>query len=79
MTILKPCPFCGAKDERLIQAFIRATDTFAYWSVECLGCSCEIASDTSQEEADAAWNMRAPEVPATLSRSSENRNGTSHG
>lgn len=57
---LKPCPFCGAKDERLVQAFMRATDTFAYWSVECLDCACEIANDASQAEADANWNMRAP-------------------
>ena len=57
---LLPCPFCGAKDERLVQQFVRATESFAYWSVECLDCACEIASDTSQEEADTAWNRRAP-------------------
>lgn len=57
---LKPCPFCGATDGHLIQAFTQATETFAYWSVECLGCACEIASDTSQDEANAAWNTRTP-------------------
>lgn len=58
---LRPCPFCGATDGRLIAAFTRATDEFAYWSVECLDCACEIASDASQAEADAAWNTRAPD------------------
>lgn len=58
MSELKPCPFCGA-DDRLVQAFTRATEDFAYWSVECLDCGVEIADDESQEAADAAWNRRA--------------------
>lgn len=60
---LLPCPFCGASDGRLVQAFTRATDDFAYWSVECLDCACEIVSDASQDEADAAWNTRASLSP----------------
>ena len=56
---LLPCPFCGAKDGRLIQAFSRAAGDFAYWSVECLDCACEIVNDESQALADVAWNTRA--------------------
>jgi len=56
---LKPCPFCGATDGRLVQVFTRATDDFAYWSVECLDCGVEVADDESQEAADRAWNRRA--------------------
>jgi hypothetical protein len=55
---LLPCPFCSGVDEDLVQAFTRATDDFAYWSVECLKCGCEIGSDTSQAEADGFWNTR---------------------
>ena len=65
---LLPCPFCGATDGRLIQAFRRATDTFAYWTVECLDCACEIASDASQAEADVAWNRRTPPANQDESR-----------
>ena len=65
MSDLKPCPFCGARDGRLVQGFTRATDDFAYWSVECLDCACEIASDASQEEADTSWNRRVPDQLAT--------------
>jgi Lar family restriction alleviation protein len=57
---LLPCPFCGATDGRLVQAFTRTTETFAFWSVECLDCGVEVADDESQERADAAWNTRAP-------------------
>jgi Lar family restriction alleviation protein len=66
--VLKPCPFCGGADEQLVQTFTRAADTFAYWSVECLGCGCEIASDASQAEADEQWNTRLSAPPATSDR-----------
>lgn len=59
MDELKPCPFCGAADGRLVQAFTRATDDFAFWSVECLDCGVEVADDESQAAADKAWNTRA--------------------
>jgi len=57
---LLPCPFCGAEDKYLVQAFTQATETFAFWSVECSFCGVEVADDESQERADAAWNTRAP-------------------
>jgi Lar family restriction alleviation protein len=60
---LLPCPFCGATDSRLVQAFTRATDDFAFWSVECLDCGAEIADDESQEAADRHWNTRLATRP----------------
>jgi hypothetical protein len=61
MADLQPCAHCGATDGRLEQSFYRASDEFAIWSVECLDCGSEIASDTSQVEADEHWNRRAPD------------------
>lgn len=55
---LKPCAHCGGVDGRLVQAFTRAAANFAFWSVECLDCGCEIVSLESQAEADAHWNTR---------------------
>jgi Lar family restriction alleviation protein len=57
---LLPCPFCGAGDKYLVQAFTQATETFAFWSVECSFCGVEVGDDESQEKANAAWNTRAP-------------------
>ena len=61
---LLPCPFCGGLDGDLVQGFTRASDDFAFWSVECVKCGVEVASDASQAEADAHWNMRAPILSA---------------
>lgn len=55
---LEPCPFCGASGDRLARAQIFAGDV-SIWSVECLDCGAERASDESQQEADAFWNTRA--------------------
>lgn len=62
--VLRPCPFCGASGDKLVQAFTQATETFAYWSVECTGCGVEVGDDASQEAANTAWNTR-PETPST--------------
>lgn len=56
---LLPCPFCGARDEKLVVAHTRATDAFSFWSVECTGCGVEIADDASQGDAREHWNTRA--------------------
>lgn len=61
MSELKPCPFCGATDGRLEQAAYH-TDDMSIWSVECLDCGAEIASDASQAEADEHWNRRDPRI-----------------
>lgn len=55
---LLPCPFCGASGDQLVRAFTRATDTLAFWSVECKGCGVAVADDESQEHADGSWNTR---------------------
>lgn len=68
---LAPCPFCGATDGRLLQAFTRATNDFAFWSVECLDCGVEVADDSSQEAADRAWNTRTPSLQSKLDRATE--------
>lgn len=64
---LLPCPFCGGSPRR---SFTQATDTFAFWSVECSKCGVEIADDESQSAADAHWNTRppAPEDAGTVER-----------
>ena len=56
---LLPCPFCGAADGRIEQAYVRATDDFAIWTVECLDCGADISDDESQTAADRHWNTRA--------------------
>lgn len=61
---LLPCPFCGGTDGDLVQSFTRATEAFAFWSVECVRCGAEVASDTSQAEADEHWNTRLAQQSA---------------
>ena len=56
---LLPCPFCGAADGRIEQAYVRATDDLEIWTVECLDCGAAIADDESQAAADRHWNTRA--------------------
>ena len=56
---LLPCPFCGAADGRIEQAYVRATDDFAIWTVECVDCGADISDDESQTAADRHWNTRA--------------------
>lgn len=68
---LLPCPFCGGTDGRLVQGFTRATDNFAFWSVECLDCGAEIADDESQEAADRHWNTRATPTPPIEGRDAD--------
>ncbi len=68
---LLPCPFCGSADSRLVQCFTRASDDFAFWSVECLDCGAEIADDESQEAADRHWNTRATPTPPIEGRDAD--------
>lgn len=71
---LLPCPFCGAKADMLLRAFVRATDDFAYWSVECRGCGVEVADSESQGAADIHWNTRdnlRDNLPAIREQSDE--------
>ncbi|KQM58806.1 MULTISPECIES: Lar family restriction alleviation protein [unclassified Sphingomonas] len=68
---LLPCPFCGGADGRLVQCFTRASDDFAFWSVECLDCGAEIADDESQEAADRHWNTRATPTPPIEGRDAD--------
>ena len=54
---LKPCPFCGEKDEVWV---IQRMDG-PYW-VQCPDCGGSGSREATEEEAVIAWNRRAYEV-----------------
>ena len=61
MTDLLPCPFCGND-----AALVRASNSLNnYLFVQCLNNDCVCESDfyTTEADAIAAWNRRAPTVP----------------
>lgn len=59
---LKPCPFCGNKQDDFAGmtegAFSTCSD--GSLSINCSGCSCTGARGYTMEEAVEAWNNRAP-------------------
>ena len=58
---LKPCPFCGGNDIDIDETdFGRADDPYCY-IVSCKGCHANVYvdSDSTMEDAVAAWNRRA--------------------
>ena len=52
MIELKPCPFCGSTDVRVIG------DWFKKW-VQCQDCCAHSGLKDDKEEAAKAWNRRA--------------------
>jgi len=66
--LLKPCPFCGAKDIRVCGAKdsplsiehqpSKGRGWAEYWSIVCEGCTAEGARKGARAEAIAAWNRR---------------------
>lgn len=62
---LLPCPFCGgAARSLLVSTPVPGMEDCNYWCVECTKCDsgrfCGVHGD-SQEEAEEAWNVRAPQ------------------
>lgn len=51
---LKPCPFCGHYDIRIIK-----NSTGDVWYVSCFTCGCSTGGDVVKDMAIAAWNRRA--------------------
>jgi len=53
---LKPCPFCGAVDPKIVDA------GFKHWAVRCLNgyCKAQGLRDYRRENVIAAWNNRIP-------------------
>jgi len=56
MADLKPCPFCGHRAET--QEYGMRTEAWAVWCVEC---KAQMESISTEAEAIAAWNRRAPD------------------
>lgn len=54
---LKPCPFCGADQDRLAVSSTHL-DSLRIHSVECRDCGVEVADDDSLVDAIAHWNTR---------------------
>jgi len=52
MEALKPCPFCGSTDVRVI-------DDDGYWHVECAECPVMTRADTFPAAVIEDWNLRA--------------------
>ena len=57
---LKPCPFCGSDDLRLVK-----TISTGRYIMKCLGCRKQVYFDSvecmDRKEAISAWNRRAGE------------------
>ena len=56
---LKPCPFCGSTDVKLV-----SSDDKSYVSVTCKDCNVwvdHLFCDLSEEQMVALWNRRAKE------------------
>ena len=72
---LKPCPFCGEKDdiairERVYDGTCKSIIGYRYWYVECLPCDCRTGHcynedagldgySSGKELAILTWNGRA--------------------
>jgi Lar family restriction alleviation protein len=56
MADLLPCPFCGHRAET--QEYGMRTEAWAVWCVEC---KAQMESISTEAEAIAAWNRRAPD------------------
>lgn len=60
MENLKPCPFCGAKDE--LEIWDLGGDKWGnikeLWIVHCANCGCNMDWLDSKKEAIEAWNRR---------------------
>ena len=55
--VLKPCPFCGASDPKLIDSIAERR-----WRVDCQDCTASV-STAFRDATIALWNKRV-EVPA---------------
>lgn len=58
MKNLKPCPFCGAKEE--VRVVSMGTKHILYW-VCCYSCNSFSGAAECEEKAIKAWNTRAYE------------------
>jgi Lar family restriction alleviation protein len=58
MSELKPCPFCGGVDLRLVCLH-------GFWHVECRGCLCVSGMGYEEEQAIEKWNRRAESAALT--------------
>ena len=58
MIKLKPCPFCGAKEQ--VRVVSMGTKHILYW-VCCYSCNSFSGAAESEEKAINAWNTRAYE------------------
>lgn len=59
---LKPCPFCGAKEEDEDEPLgVWMSVDFADWQVECFRCGANTGwfNRQDREEAIEAWNRRS--------------------
>lgn len=54
---LKPCPFCGANDVKLLMM----PDTNRYVGI-CRYCGAQACSKSTKKIAAAAWNTRTPQA-----------------
>lgn len=54
---LKPCPFCGSKDVKLLNP-----DGSRIYQMLCCGCFCRTDEFDTKEDAFKTWNTRASEV-----------------
>lgn len=58
---LKPCPFCGHKNIKIISfSYEGVKDHKCYYS-QCLACDARLREKTSKEAAVKYWNTRAPQ------------------
>ncbi len=60
---LKPCPFCGSKQVRIVSVGIKY-ERDHYWRVKCDNCYAYgpymmLSSLNSREAAEAKWSARA--------------------
>ncbi|MCR5728283.1 MAG: Lar family restriction alleviation protein [Lachnospiraceae bacterium] len=55
---LKPCPFCGSKDIRVIDRIDVSSGIRTFYHLKCKKCGASTDEFRSQFDADVAWNQR---------------------
>lgn len=57
---LKPCRFCGSKENEIKEYWMRRNRKM--WYIRCCGCWYESECFRTKEEAAEAWNRRCNDV-----------------
>ncbi len=55
---LKPCPFCGSKDIRVIDRINVSDGYHNFYHIKCKGCGASTDECKSMFDANVAWNRR---------------------